>query len=143
MAKNTTTRKPSGKKYTVISEVTLPDFQFDEFDYEYLIRFDGPIIQAPARDDGRTPRPGDKAKTPPFKARIIDLETGELYSAIIFSMLRNRVLENYPDESYVGRDFVVIKHAKEKGKDYFGCTVNEIDLETGGESELGDNTANV
>lgn len=131
----------AGGKYARREAVSVPDFQFENEDTEY-VKIMTAFVQAKAREEDHPEaasrgRVDNRPRTPPIKARLVVLETGELVSAIIPAMLRNQLEEAYPGEAYVGRCFEVTMHAQAKGKQYRTCDVYEIDPETGGETEVG------
>lgn len=147
MARNKTT-SPAPKasagagKFKRLEAVSVPDFQFENDETEY-VKFMTEFVQAKARENDQQPgqrggRVEAAPRTPPTKGRLVVLETGELVSAIIPAMLRNQLEEAYPDATYVGRCFEVTMYAPARGKQYKTCDVFEIDPETGGETEVGD-----
>ena len=130
---------PTGLKFTVKEQVSVPDFQFEDNESEYFIRPIGPIFRAAEREDA--PRPASSGPAPmgaPWKCRIIDLEDMQTKSALIPAMVRNHLSEAYPGDGYMNRDFKVVMHAANARlkKKYRTCDIAEIDLETGGESEV-------
>lgn len=139
-AKATTTASVSGGKYARREAVSVPDFQFENEETEY-VKIMTEFVQAKAREDdhpdgARAGRVDNRPRTPPTKARLTVLETGELVSAIIPAMVRNQIEEAYPGGSYVGRSFEITVHAPARGKQYKTADIFEIDPETGGETEV-------
>ena len=132
---------PAGApKVTIKAKVSVPDFQFSENESAYYVRFEGTMVRAAERDASvptNVARGAQAPMAPPWKARVIDLETGELVSALIPTMLRNVLEEAYPGDGYVGREFQVVMHAPKGKARYRTCDVDEIDFETGGETEVG------
>lgn len=128
------TKKATKFKYSIKSKVSLPDFTFAENEREYIFQPEAAIIRPdPTIDTDDTRRDG---MGQPHKMRMVNLETGELVSALVPSLLAKQLIEAYPADRYVGRCFVVVMHAPKRPKRYRTCEVSEIDLETTGESEV-------
>lgn len=142
MAKSKTIK--SGRpNITVKAKVSVPDFQFSENESEYYVRFEGPIVRGADRDPSvasNVPRGGQAPMAPPWKARVTDLEADELVSALIPTMVRTQLDEAYPGEGYIGREFRVVMHAPRGKARYRTCDIDEIDFETGGETEVSGDT---
>jgi hypothetical protein len=59
---------------------------------------------------------------------VTDLETGELAQMIVPSVLKGIFADEFKDDSYVGKGFMITKHPKGSGKDYHPFSVSELDL---------------
>ncbi|MGH9780176.1 MAG: hypothetical protein ACRD33_00020 [Candidatus Acidiferrales bacterium] len=70
---------------------------------------------------------GDKSRMEPATlAECVDIESGELKLLICSAMVKSVLDENYPDDSYVGVGFQIVKHNKRDGKGYFDYSVDEV-----------------
>lgn len=72
--------------------------------------------------------PKEKQKEPPILARGVDMTTGEECEMICNAVLESVLKEEYPDDTYVGKGFEIIKHKKVEGKAYNRFSVSEIEL---------------
>lgn len=69
---------------------------------------------------------GDKAKMEPaILMHCINLETGEEGQVIVNKVVQENFKEAYPEDSYVGKVFELIKHAKREGKRYNDFSISE------------------
>lgn len=59
---------------------------------------------------------------------VTNLETSESQQIIVPAVLLSLLTEEYPDNSYIGKSFQLIKHAKPSGKGYHPFTMNEIEI---------------
>lgn len=139
MASRRNTAPTDGGRFVRKETVSVPDFQFEEDEATY-VKVMTAFVQAKPREqdahDGRTGRIESTPMSPPIKARLVLLDTGELVSAIIPAMVRNQLEEAYPGEAYVGRCFEIVVHPARKPKKYKTADIFEIDPESGGETEV-------
>ena len=70
---------------------------------------------------------GKETMDPATVMPVTNIETGELGMIIVNTVLQGILSEKYPDASYVGKAFEIIKHAKRDGKRYHNFSVFEID----------------
>lgn len=77
----------------------------------------------------RKETPGEKP-APMQIADIVNLQTGEEMRLVAHQVLKNTMDENYPSESYIGKDFRIIKTPKKGGigGKYFAFAIVEIKL---------------
>lgn len=74
---------------------------------------------------------GKVAKEPPIMANVINLATGELVQIMLGSVLQGILKDEYPDDSYVGKGFVIQLTEKKRGRNggnYNTYKVAELDL---------------
>lgn len=72
---------------------------------------------------------GDKAKMEPADlVNCINLESGEEAQIIVPSVLKGIFHDEFPDDSYVGKGFMITKHPKASGKRYHPFSVAELEL---------------
>lgn len=55
-----------------------------------------------------------------------DLQTGEEVQIVVPTVLESNLKTHYPDDSYSGRSFEIVKHAPGNGKDYSTFDVWEV-----------------
>jgi hypothetical protein len=96
-----------------------------DFDTEYLFRIEGEIYKA---RDASTPRksPEDEKQSPPNLMSVTLLDDNTRGVIVVPHVLHDELTAAYPDGSYVGRMFQVIKH-KIEGKRYNDFEINEIE----------------
>ena len=74
----------------------------------------------------------DDKKEPPKMANVINLETGEECQIILGTVLESNLRETYPDDSYVGKQFELVKSAPEGARKYSLFNITEIEVEKAG-----------
>jgi hypothetical protein len=76
----------------------------------------------------KSARGGVERESPADIANVLNLVTGELQSYICATVLKSELTENYPDNSYVGKCFVIERGAKKVGgaRSYNTYKVREI-----------------
>lgn len=72
---------------------------------------------------------GEKKKEPATLLNCINLESGEESQIICNAVLKGIFEDEYPNHAYVGKNFEIVKLAKQSGRDYNPFTVIEIELE--------------
>ena len=97
--------------------LTLPDGE------PAALRVDAPMFVASA---GRKPREGF---APPTLMFVTDVETGLEGQIMVNQVLEDLINESYPEESYVGKFFLVTRH-KLDGKKYYTFDLDEIENPT-------------
>jgi hypothetical protein len=65
---------------------------------------------------------------PATLVEIVNLETGENEQLICSKVIQSTLSESYPDDTYVGKGFKVVKHAKKQGKNYNNYSIAEIEV---------------
>jgi len=70
----------------------------------------------------------DKKKEPAHLADVIDLTTGELAQIIVNAVPMSVLKESYPDDSYVGNAFMIMRQTRQPGKQYDPFKVEEIEV---------------
>lgn len=109
-------------KLAVVRNVTLPLLKQTD-DQPYYIAIVSGIVQGKAVAQKK----GETVMEPAKIMRVVNLQTGQECEMIANSVMQSTFEENYPDQSYVGKAFVVIRHAKQAGKRYHTYTVTEIE----------------
>jgi hypothetical protein len=116
-------RKKFAARVTITKTVTLPLFKWIPGVEKYLT-ITSPIFQGKEINEGA----GKKKKDPAYLMEVIDLVTGEKGQVITATVLKSTLLEEYPDDAYVGLSFC-IKQRKIPGKDYNGFDIAEISVD--------------
>lgn len=116
------TAQANKPKFVVKKHVTLPLFKFGA-DPRYF-RIDGEIFVGKDVNEG----PGKAKKEPPHMVRVTDLETGEPGEIIVGAVLLGILNENFPDNSYVGKNLSIQKFSPEGVRKYSLWKVAEVEL---------------
>ena len=78
---------------------------------------------------GKKIESGDKAKMEPATLiNCIDLETGAESQLIVPAVLHSIFDDEYDNDAYVGKGFMITKHEKKSGKKYHPFSVAEIEV---------------
>lgn len=129
-------------KFKVTRNVTLPTLSLKEGQIVF-VRFEEPIYVGKKVE----PKAGDtsKQKEPPHLVNVVDLETGELKTLILNTVLKSTIDEAYPNGAYVRKSFRVEKLPKKAGKEYHGFVIQEVEAQAeadagtpGAEGKAGD-----
>lgn len=110
-------------EYTIKRRVSVPTFSMRE-PGEYFIMPVTPIVARPSREDGAKPV---------YVMRVCDLTTGEERELVLGQILRETLLDRYPDDTYVNKQYRVVKlpSGKRSGtgqNEYNLYYVDEIDF---------------
>lgn len=124
-----------GRKFAVVRNVTLPVLKLAIETPAYITVKDAMRVSEShagqqASDEGK----GNKGKEekankmgPATICTVVDLETGEVKTLIVSTVVKSIFEREYPGDAYVGKSFCLVKHAKKEGKNYFNFSVDEID----------------
>lgn len=108
--------------------VTLPTFKIEE-NTPTIFRVDGEIYEGKKLAGSKE----DAGKKPACLMPVtkIDAETGESFQGqiVVGTVLRETLLETYPDGAYVGLTFGILKMPKKDGKQYKEYQIVELDVE--------------
>jgi len=133
--------KPAAFVPKLAKILTLPLLKMKEGEPIY-VKFTGPIFTGKMiKDDlaqieknkalvaaGKSP---EAVKAPPEMANVINLPTGELVQIMLGSVLKGIMTDEYPNDSYVGKGFVIELTEKKRGRsggNYNTYKVAELDL---------------
>lgn len=109
--------------FKVKRNITLPLIK-PQLDVPVYIKVTGPMFKG-KKIEGT----GDKAKMEPAELlNCINLESGEEAQIIVPSVLKGIFNDEYPDDSYVNKGFMITKHPKASGKRYHPFSVAELEL---------------
>jgi len=102
---------------------------------EYVMRFECPIFKAKDEVKRRAPRNPDAdpapRQEPPMLVRVTDFTNGEPVKGeiIVPAVLETELKDAYPDDTYVGKTFLLVKHRPD-GKRYNTFEVSEVEIDT-------------
>jgi hypothetical protein len=116
------TAEVGGKKFTR-KLITTPQLKFVDGKTLYVeITSAFRVSTASGTQVGKD---GQKMK-PADVCNVINLETGEAATIIVGTVLKNRLEENYPDESYINKKFELTQH-KVEGKRWKDYSIVELE----------------
>lgn len=110
--------KPAGFQFKVKKHVTVPLLKMVNNTPIY-VKFESAVFLGKVVDD---------KKAAPHMANCINLETGEQVQIILGTVLLGNLEEAYPDESYVGKAFELVKQAPEGSRKYALYQIAEIEV---------------
>lgn len=111
-------------KIKTLKRVTLPLLK-QEDEKEYYVKFTSKFYLGKDIDGNSAGDNQEGKKNPPHLAQIINLETGREMELIANAVLKKNIEEVYPDDSYVGKCFEIVRH-NIQGKNYKGYDIAEI-----------------
>lgn len=122
---------PGGRKIKVVTLVTVPQLKHDPAkDNIVCVKITGPIYKGKEikKADGTAEKNDAGAKKePPYLAPVLDMDDGDKQKDyIVNAVVRSNLEERYPDESYVGKCFAIIKGPKAPGKNYNQFAISEV-----------------
>lgn len=108
--------------FRVVRNVTRPLLKMKD-NQAYYIQIEEKIFQAEQVKNPKKDADGNTQK-PPFVFFAKNLEDGHSVQMLANSVLHSELEKQYPDNSYVGKVFELIKNTKAEGKSYntFGIT---------------------
>jgi len=111
--------------------LTLPLLKMKENEAIY-VKFTGPtFIGKKIAEDIEAEKAGKASKEPPIMANVINLPTGELVQIMLGKVLNGILADEYPNDTYVGKGFVIELTEKKRGRsggNYNTYKVAELDL---------------
>lgn len=69
-----------------------------------------------------------KAKEPPYMAQVVNLETGELCEMIFNTVLYKNIFEQYKNDSYVEKGFMILRRMPDGKRGYALFDITEIEV---------------
>jgi hypothetical protein len=110
-------------QFKVLKNVTLPLIKL-EIDTPEYVKLTGTMFVGK-----EVKGTGDKAKMEPaVLCHCVNLQTGENAQIIVNAVVKENLNDNYPENSYVGKSFELIKHDKREGKRYNDFSITEIEV---------------
>lgn len=111
-----------GTKYKVAKVLTLPLFKCVQDEPLPIMILDPMFVGKEMKA-----AEGAKKKEPATLVNAMHLDTGELGQVICHAVVKSVLTEFYPNDSYVGKCFLLTKHGKDEGKEYNRFDVVEIE----------------
>lgn len=110
--------------YETVKTVTVPLLK-PSLDTPFFVKILTKIVQSKAIES-KTGKKRDME--PAFVCHVVNLEdeAAGTMEFIVNAVLKSALDEEYPSDSYVGKCFRLIKHAKAEGKQYHKFTIAEI-----------------
>lgn len=110
----------------IVRHVTMPTLKLVPGTPAY-VKITEPIFEGKAskKKEGET-----EDKKPPKILNVINLETGEAMQLVCGAVVVSEILENYPDDKYVSKCFMIEKGSKVDaggGRGYFTYKISEIE----------------
>lgn len=68
-----------------------------------------------------------KGQERPIIVNVVDLETGVGHSMMMYTVLKNELDRAYPEQSFVGKSLMIVRHDMRGAKGY--CTFDIAELE--------------
>lgn len=109
----------------VVKHVTLPTLKLVEGIAVYV-----KILDAIFKGKTQPPKdPKEAPKKPPMIFNVVNLEDGEQMQMVAGTVVEREILDNYPDDKYVGKCFMIEKGKKKGSGDrkYFTYSIAEIE----------------
>lgn len=110
--------------YKVKKKVTIPTLKFPPGS-RICFKITTPIKEGRALKESRAGNPTNKMG--PAQVMEIMSPEGELRQLVVATVFRSELDDNYPDEGYVGKWFVVKKLPIAEGKRYSTFEIDEIE----------------
>ena len=124
MAKTDVKTKPAFAP-KIIRRVTMPSLKLMP-EVPVYVKITDPLFQ------GREikGKEGEEQKAPPKILNVINLETGEAMQLVAGTVVVSELTENYPNDAYVNKCFMITKGKKREqagGRGYFTYEISEIE----------------
>lgn len=102
--------------------VTVPVMKI-VFETPYYVRLDSLFyLGKEIKESGKV------SKKPATLVNVTNMETGELGIIVCNEVLKSTIDDGYPDNSYQGKIFEIIKHQQKEGKDYCTFSIAECEV---------------
>lgn len=66
-------------------------------------------------------------RKPPTLVEVIDLQSGEISQIIASTIIKTELTEAYPNDSYLGCSFEIIKQKRKEGREYDPYSIAEVE----------------
>ena len=120
-------------KYTIQKNITANVWKW-EIGVEKLFRVESAIRI------GRAPKPGSTIVKAAELLDVIDLKTGKKEVLITGTVIRDNLIETYPNDGYVGKCFRAVQGPVKEGKKYKTYDLEEITVEDSPDDSVSDPT---
>lgn len=108
-------------KYTVKQQITNNVWKWEE-GKEKVFRIDKAIYV------GRAPRPGSTISKAAELVDVTDVEDGQKKTLIVGQVIKDNLIERYPDDGYVGKTFRAVQGPVPTGKKYKTYDIAEVEV---------------
>lgn len=107
----------NGRKFKVARQVTLPTLKHEQgTEVMFVVEEALSVKEKRGRDSQEVDASTGEIKTKTITTvRVLNLEDGRHYQYVVPAIFQSRLIEQYPDGSYVGRAFAIRKGKKENG----------------------------
>lgn len=105
-----------------VRNLTLDILKFVEQEPRY-VKITGAVFLGKEQKD----KDPEKKKAPAHLAHCINLEDGTECQIIVAAVVLSVLTDDYPNDSYVGKCFEIVKKNRVQGKAYFPYGVTEIE----------------
>lgn len=114
--------------FRVIKHVTRPLLKLVDNQPAY-VKVDGAFKQAEQQKKPKMVKQADGSEVPqppPFVVDVTNLENNQPSTMVANEVFRTELQKQYPNDTYVGKYFEVIKNTKAEGKNYNTFGITEI-----------------
>ena len=122
--KETETTEPVEFKPVIVKHVTMPTLKLMP-DVAVYVKITEKIFE------GKTQpvKEGETAKKAPWIFNVINIESGEVCQMVAGTVVQREIQDNYPDDAYVDKCFMIVKGKKKGSGDrgYFTYEIAEIE----------------
>ena len=107
-------------KFNIKKNLTLPLIK-PTIDKPFYVRFEKAMEISKVK-----PKNGEE---PPLVAEVTELESGEVKMMICGAVIHNTLTDEYPDDGYVGRCFMITKHKISGSQKFNPHSIVEIEVD--------------
>jgi hypothetical protein len=111
---------PNGLAVAIVRAVSRPTLQHEAGDTHFL------TLVSPIREEEDKANSTESEKKTIAVGAVLNLLDNREYNYVFGSVNVSEIKNNYPNNTYVGKSFAIMKGEKEKGKRYFQYFVTEI-----------------
>lgn len=114
-------------KYRVVKHVTRPLLKLEN-GVQYYIKIEAPFKLAEQMKNPKKDAAGNVIP-PPTIVDVINLDGGISSQMVANEVFKSELQKQYPNDSYVGKLFELVKNTKAEGKNYNTFGITELALE--------------
>lgn len=115
-------------QFRVVKHVTRPLLKLEP-GVQYYVKIESAFRQAEQMKNPKKDANGNIIP-PPFIVDALNLEGGVPSQMVANEVFRTELIKQYPNDSYVGKFFELIKNTKAEGKNYNTFGITELALVT-------------
>lgn len=113
-------------QFRVVKHVTRPLLKLEP-GIQYYIKIESAFRQAEQMKNAKKDAAGNVIP-PPFIVDVLNLEGGTPSQMVANEVFRTELVKQYPNDSYVGKFFELVKNTKAEGKNYNTFGITELAL---------------